>query len=216
MKPRKEETALTLLEQPMIAIPGVKILDGGMGVEMSANTPFQTAQNACRFFRRMKDCTRFMIGDLILFSEAIYGEKYAQLMDETGYAYESLAQMVRVCKAVPHVRRVQHTNVTFEHHYEVAKLKPEDQVKWLEITKTEGLTKSELRASIKAGCVVRAVQADKPEKEDGVLTIEGIVGWATKWIKDVTEKQPIEEWSNDRRAKVKAELHPVIEFYEKL
>lgn len=101
----------------------------------------------------------FLIGDWLLFGEALYGEDYAQAVEPTredrydvvhrvtGLSPETLSNYASVCRNVRHDRR--RAELTFSHHDEVRKLEPDDQVRWLQLAIDEGLSARELRQRIK-------------------------------------------------------------------
>lgn len=95
----------------------------------------------------IKRAMSFVIGDLLLFGSARYGERYSQGMDATGLAYSTLSTYVYVCEHVPQSRRRQ--ALGFGHHKAVAALEPADQKKWLDKAEEEGLTREQLRDRIR-------------------------------------------------------------------
>ena len=69
------------------------------------------------------------IGDALEYGEARFGEQYAQAVDATTLAIETLQQYARVARQVSPSRRVK--NLSWSHHREVADLEPDDQERWL-------------------------------------------------------------------------------------
>lgn len=97
-----------------------------------------------RALRRVKGALKFVLGDWLNFGEAAYGEKYSQaltLWPESNYG--SLANTAYVCSNVDISCR--HENLTFEHHYTVAKLDPDKQKELLDLAEENDWTVSELR-----------------------------------------------------------------------
>ena len=62
----------------------------------------------------------FIIGDALRYGERRWGETYAQVMDATGMAYQTLANAKWVASRVPVQRR--RTELSWSHHAEVASL----------------------------------------------------------------------------------------------
>jgi len=91
----------------------------------------------------MNDSVRFWLGDLLVYAERSYGEKYSQLVDETDYSYQSLRDMMWVSNNVsPAVRR---SDLTWSHHREVAKFDMKEQIKILALASERQLSVSSLR-----------------------------------------------------------------------
>lgn len=97
-----------------------------------------------RALRRVKGALKFVLGDWLNFGEAAYGEKYSQalaLWPESNYG--SLANTAYVCSNVSISCR--HENLTFEHHYTVAKLEQDKQMELLDLAEENDWTVGELR-----------------------------------------------------------------------
>ena len=93
--------------------------------------------------KTINDSVRFWLGDLLVYAERSYGEKYSQLVDETDYSYQSLRDMMWVSNNVsPAVRR---SDLTWSHHREVAKLDMKEQIKILALASERQLSVSSLR-----------------------------------------------------------------------
>lgn len=65
------------------------------------------------------------IGDWLNYGERIYGEIYTQALEETDYAYQTLADEKWIASRIEFSRRRE--NLSFSHHKEVAALDPADQ-----------------------------------------------------------------------------------------
>lgn len=89
----------------------------------------------------------WLLGDFVTYGEAKYGEKYAQALDHTNYDYGTLRNAGYVSRAFPPEKR--NPNLTWSHHYRVAKLTPADAEKALEKAQKEGLSAKELGNQIK-------------------------------------------------------------------
>lgn len=146
----------------------------------------ETYQILTNFGRRV----HFWIGDLLNYVESRWGETYAQLMDETGLAYQTLANDKWVTSKVDVSRRRE--NLRFSHHAEVAGLEPPEQEKWLRKAEREELTTSQLRRQIKATRTL-----SNPGHDHGPEMIEMTIEIALKVPvngKDAV-RQSIERWA---------------------
>lgn len=97
---------------------------------------------------RVETISRFMIGDLLCWSEGKHGERYADFEAATGLSYQSLADLKYVASRVDISRRREKLSVS--HHREVAPLAPELQDQWLSHAQENGLSSRELREQVKA------------------------------------------------------------------
>lgn len=89
---------------------------------------------------------QWAIGDWLMYGEHLYGEKYAQASDITGYSYSSLNTYQAVCQRIePKYRRVA---LTFAHHQVVAYLEPDDREHWLDFAEQKGWSVQELKANV--------------------------------------------------------------------
>jgi len=201
-------------EYPMIILPGAQILADGMGLEINTDTPIEKWAKIAPFWGRLQDRTSFMLGDWLNFGEQMYGEMYSQAIDETGLRQETLRKAAWVAQKVEFVRR--RTKLSFEHHAEVASLVAEEQTKWLEIAETERLSKRELRASIKAGKVVRASdESEEKDDESGEkeIPLEKWTEDGKTWIEQEIAKAPVEDWTSARKKLVRNKIQEIVDFY---
>lgn len=109
---------------------------------------------------------RWWLGDWIIFGERKFHDKYTQALDETMYAPGTLRNCVWVCRNVG--RDVRRPDMSFEHHYEVAKLPPGDQMEWLEQAHANHWTVKQLRQAIKGEPITDHPIAVKDKIEDKV------------------------------------------------
>ena len=89
----------------------------------------------------------WLLGDWIEHGERVYGEKYAQAVEETGLAPQTLMNYASVCRRVPPERR--RAALPYSYHAVVAPLEPEVQVVMLAEAETQGWTRRELAAAVK-------------------------------------------------------------------
>jgi hypothetical protein len=97
-----------------------------------------------------------------------------------------------------------------EHHFVVAK-KVEDaneQARWLETARREGLTPSELKSSIMAGRVVK--KKELSGRAGGVPMIEGVRQLFDLWAKKVPEEQ-WKSWPKEKQTMLLEEIRPIFE-----
>lgn len=107
---------------------------------------------------------QFWIGDLLLFGEQRFGEKYEQAQNDFGLAYQTLANMKWVSAKVP--LSLRREELTWNHHVAVAKLDPKEQERWLKLAIREKLTATELKAKVQLATQRTASADDEDSEED--------------------------------------------------
>jgi len=91
-------------------------------------------------------CVHFWIGDCLAYKKQKWG-MYDKLEDETGFDKQTLKNDKWVAQQIkPSCRQ---DDLSFQHHIEVASLKPEQQEKFLEKASKEKLTVKKLREEIR-------------------------------------------------------------------
>jgi hypothetical protein len=95
------------------------------GVEVVGDPSFDEWQQAFGDLARAQGSIQWWLGDMLAVGEARYGERYAQAIEATGYAVQTLMNMVFVASHVAPERRRQ--SLSFTHHKEVASLEPDEQ-----------------------------------------------------------------------------------------
>lgn len=134
--------------------------------------------------------SQLQLGDGINYGEAEYGERYSQWIDQSGYAYGSLANIAWVAREVPLAMRL--PGLSYYHFQQVAPLDDDDEKqRWLEVAAEENLSGRELNARINRKRLTDAGQdPDLYEAEKGVgravTALENIA--PTRWA-DVVWRQ---------------------------
>lgn len=123
------------------------------------------------------------IGDWFIYGENHFGEEAYQAVGD--YEPETVRNAVWVASRV---RQANRNSLSYSHHQEVAALEEHDQIKWLAIAESERLTKRELRASIKAGQVVRQADIDAQKQIAGALVDVELVFFGAPWQRFVKQQ----------------------------
>jgi hypothetical protein len=127
-----------------IIISSFRLLSNG--VVPIGNPTYEQWESAIKFVQRSEQAVHFWLGDLLNLGNNLYGEKYTQAVELTGFDYGTLANDSSVARAIP--QPIRKPELSFEHHRVVAKLNPEDQEKWLDKAVDENLTVKELRREL--------------------------------------------------------------------
>lgn len=109
---------------------------------------YEQWEKAGRTLLRMGRAWQWWTGDWILYGEARFADSYAQAIELTGLEYQTIANVIAVCRSVEHSRRRE--NLSFAHHAEVSALQPSQQSEWLDRAEHDGMTVARLRAAIRA------------------------------------------------------------------
>jgi hypothetical protein len=100
------------------------------GLVIDGVLPFEAWLSIGVRLRHIGKAIQWWLGDWVAYGEHTYGDKYAQALDATDYAYGSLANLAYVARRIDFSRRRE--NLSWSHHYEVAPLEPEAQDYWLD------------------------------------------------------------------------------------
>jgi hypothetical protein len=156
-----------------------------------------------------------MIGDWINYAENKWGEKYNEAIACTGLEYRTLRNYAYVARKVQLSYR--YDNLTFNHHYTVAKLKdPEEQKHWLDQAAKHDLGVDRLRKSINFGRIATEEEVEGDPSDRGYVTYLALLNRIRRWWARETEKAPVEEWDEDRRQGLKKDFRLILDIYEAL
>ena len=110
-------------EQPGLVVYGFLLGDRGL---TPVGTPTRAQWLQClHYLMHLERHVHFWMGDLLAYGEQCWGEKYTELIEQTGYDLGTLRTLKWVASQV-HVSE-RHENLPFAHHQEAAKLPPSQQ-----------------------------------------------------------------------------------------
>lgn len=95
----------------------------------------------------IREGLNWSLGDWINYGEARYGEKYSQMVDETGRSADTLMNIAWVASSIPIEDRRE--TLSWSHHAEVAGMDAKLRNRWLDQAERLGWSKSELRKQIR-------------------------------------------------------------------
>lgn len=148
----------------------IQMLPGNKGLSIDENCPFDAYEEAVRVHSAIIADGLWALGDLFIFGERKWGEKYSQVLDGTKYTEKTLKNATWVCSQFPPSRR--HKALTFNHHMAVAALEPADREAILTEAETKDLTVKEVTEIKKAKFPKKAKTkkegvAEVPEESKG-------------------------------------------------
>ena len=147
---------------------------------------------------------RFLPPDVVGFADE--AQSAAAVAAMAGWTGGTIRTYAWVCRHVPASRRLD--ALTFGHHAEVAALEPDQADEWLARAKAEDWSVADLRAAI-GGRDTTGTPAVR-------LPIARSIMDAVRWFRLEQQAKPIEQWEPERRAALKRELQPLVEFASRL
>ena len=113
-----------------------------------AGTPMNAWEEIGRSLGRVARSSKWILGDWLVQGEQLYGEHYAQGIEATGLAYQTLMNLSTVSRRVP--PEVRRGDLSHAHHAEVTKFETAtEQTHWLAVAVAEQLTVKDLRERIR-------------------------------------------------------------------
>lgn len=150
-----------------------------LGVEVSGTPTIEEYTVAMRNLRYVGSCIHWWIGDLLNAAEVHYGEGYSQVMDATGYDYDTVRDAKWVSAAVG--LSVRTDNLSFYHHRLVAKLDDRlAQKRWLSLAVENDWSVAKLREAMKG-----PKPAEEPDEDEEGGDAPEEIAEATTGIKDL-------------------------------
>jgi hypothetical protein len=104
----------------------VTVLPGSVGIKLSDQVPFEESLRVLDWATTLSDHVNFMIGDVLNFSNAKWGEKYTAALNQTGRARTTLWDYASVAKRIPFEKRV--AALTFSHHREILRIGNDEKI----------------------------------------------------------------------------------------
>lgn len=137
----------------------VALLPGNKGLAIAEDTPFAMYEEAVRAYGAIVADGLWALGDLFIFGERKYGERFSQTLDSLKYSEKTLKNATWVCSEFPPSRR--HKLLSFNHHQAVASLNPEEREAILVEAESQELSVRDLTALKKS----RHPSTRKPSKK---------------------------------------------------
>lgn len=146
------------------------------------------------------------LADWAAFGDRKFG-KLKAFCESSGANYHALKAYAMVAGRVS--KKVRQLEMSFAHHFEVARLPEAKQKKWLKRAKDENLTTGELRK------LIRDAEGDQSALiSDGTVT--RTIGTKYDEVKSFLLGQPSDFWNEDTKRIWKERLRPMVEFYQTL
>lgn len=131
-----------------------------LSLPLDPDMPYDRWATLLRALGLMDRAGRWWLGEALNYGEQHYGERYAQALEDTGLAYQTLANIAYVARRWESYRRRE--NLSWSLHAEVASLPPEQQDVWLDAAEAGHWTRQQLRESVQQSRVAVVEAAPLP------------------------------------------------------
>lgn len=124
----KGATGLTVRESGLVEMGPFTL--SSIGLHIDGEIEADEWERMFALVCRIKGAVQWMLGDLLAYRvQREWGVTYEAYAERTGYTVETLRNLAWVCSNVDVSWR--HDELTFQHHYAVASLPPDQQRDWL-------------------------------------------------------------------------------------
>lgn len=131
-----------------------------VGLQIETALTFDTWERAGLKFAQITDSTAWCLGDWLIYGQSEFSDRYKRAIEAANLDYQTLRNYAWVARRFSLARR--RVSLSFQHHAEVAALRPEIQDQFLDLAEAGGWSRNELR---------RQVRGLKTESSDSVTTI---------------------------------------------
>ena len=120
------------------------------GIDWYREPTFEEWQELGYALYEIEHGRRWWWGDWILKGEQVFGEKYAQALEDSGYQYSTLANSVSICRAIPYDLR--DPEISFSTHAILAPIARKDLQAykgWISMVGETSISGSQLKEILK-------------------------------------------------------------------
>jgi len=119
----------------------------GTSLQLDPDLPYEKYEQLGAALGLINRSCSWWIGDWLLFGEGAYRERFAQAIEATGLAEQTLLNRLWVCRSVPPSRR--QPSLSFSTHALVAALPGREQKTWLKRAAEGGWTRAQLETRMR-------------------------------------------------------------------
>jgi hypothetical protein len=124
-----------------------QVLTTRVGLQLPATLTFEQWAETGPKLVRIVDAFAWCIGDWLIYGQERYADRYAKAVRDLSLDYQTLRNYAWVARKFETSRRRE--GLSFQHHAEVASLRPTDQDEWLDRAEKHRWSKSQLRRELK-------------------------------------------------------------------
>ncbi|MFF4413322.1 LmbU family transcriptional regulator [Streptosporangium sp. NPDC001559] len=141
-----------LLERQIGAESGVHTNQSSL--TLPARLPIEEWMHIGQKLNSLNDSVTWWLGDWLVYGQDRYPERYLKAVEETSLDYQTLRNYAWIARKFPPGRRC--SDLSMQHHAEVAALTPASQRFWLERAQRGGWSRNELRRRIRSAAIPNA------------------------------------------------------------
>lgn len=119
------------------------------GLRFPGEVAFEVWERAGERISRIVSSAAWYLGDWLVYGQERYDDRYRRVVASIGLDYQTLRNYAWVARNVEYGRR--RSDLSFQHHAEVASLDPAGQVHWLGLAARHGWSRNQLRRSLREG-----------------------------------------------------------------
>ena len=137
----------------------------GIGLELSEDAKIEDVADSLQFLMTFGENIQFMIGDLLIASDAKFGDCASQVALATGYSYQTLANAQWVARNIPIDSR--NPKLTFSHHKVVVtnELTDRERTLLLDTAVKTGQTVKQLKDEVNVKLAAKRGPVESPTSE---------------------------------------------------
>ncbi len=210
------------------------------GLEVTADLSFEEWQSMASRFGAAMSSAAFVIGDWLVYGEdhfrgqkrlpgfedesistrRVSSEIYDEALRLTGLDRSTLVTYAYVARRVP--ASLRNEQLSWEHHKAVAKLKEEDQQRWLQIAEAEGddahgaVSTRRLRKSITAGRLLTAEEMTSDPADRGRLNHIPFLNRLNAWWAQMKDNGWLKRATREQKETLKRDLSMVVRIIREL
>jgi hypothetical protein len=140
-----------------LAGDGNRILVTRVGLSLPTTLTYDGWQRAGQQLFNVIDSSAWCLGDWIIYGEARYADRYRCAVEAAGLDYKTIRNYAWVARRFELSRR--RSQLSFQHHAEVAALDRDQQDLWLTRAERLGWSRNELRRQVRGGPAADAARA---------------------------------------------------------
>jgi hypothetical protein len=141
-----DNQALVMAEDGSIPVGHFRLTRVGLLVG-DESVSFEEWQQIGQVLQRLDVAIQWLVGDWMAYGERVWGQTYEQVVEATGYDYQTLYNYTWVARNVDFSLRKE--KLSFGHHALVAGLTPDEQSEWLNQAEAQNWSISQMRRAMK-------------------------------------------------------------------
>lgn len=185
-----------------------------LGVRFEGDVPEQSIEDLLRDAGSFARGCLFIIGDAINYAQGKWGEKYDHWITLTGLEYQTLRNAAWAARKID--LSLRRDNLTFEHHKLIARLAPNEQERWLDLTEQNGMSVRRLRKSLFFGRPATDAEMEAEKNDSGIENVHPYVNRICGFWGKLTRAGWVRNAGAEKLRAFKRDLQPIVDIYNQL